>query len=189
MIDLLLDPRVIDLVTKSVLGENSDRYTHAKTEILNRESYHILYLPQSSAQVESFAIILGIERDVTEESMKRSIDFCLQVNQIYNIEPILALLCTDKISLSVKNLLSTNLENPQWQQLRDIFWAEKCFFIFKNPTENNFVEDEQYFDPLVALTWYLASNSKEQNWKLRNKTDPTIQLLNTISESIGSERL
>lgn len=189
MIDLLLDPRVIDLVTKSVLGENGNRYEHAMTEIRGRESCHILYLPQSSTQVESFAIVLGIEMNVTGESMKRSIDFCLQVNQRFNIEPIFVLLCTDKISLSVKNLLSTNLENPHWQQLRNSFWAERCLFIFKNSIENNSIKDEQYFDPLVALTWYLASDSREQNWKLKNKTDPTIQLLNTISESIGSERL
>lgn len=109
MIDLLLDPRVIDLVTQSVLGENSNGYTHTRTEILGKESYNILYLPQSSTQLESFAIILGIDMNVTRESMKRSIEFCLQVNQRFNIDPILVLLCTDKISLSVKNILSTNL--------------------------------------------------------------------------------
>lgn len=146
------------------------------TDILGKESYNILYLPQSTTQLESFAIILGIEMNVNRESMKRSIEFCLQVNQKFNIDPILVLLCTDKISLSVKNILSINLENPQWQQLRNIFWAEKCLFIFKNSIENNSVEKEQYFDPLVALTWYLASNSKEMNWELRKRTDSTIQL-------------
>lgn len=121
MIDLLLDSRVIDIVTQLVLGEKSNRYTHTMTEILGKESCNILYLPQSSTQIEPFAIILGIEMNVTRETMKRSIEFCLQVNQRFNIDPVLVLLCADTISMPVKNLLSTNLEHPQRQQPHNIF--------------------------------------------------------------------
>jgi hypothetical protein len=121
---------------------------------------------------------LAIQANVTKESLKRSIEQCLQVSEQYGTQPYFVLLCIDKISSSVKSLLSPSLLNPRWQQLHNIIWAEACLIILKDTIEFGDDQIAQRIDPMVALTWYLSEKGKKQ--KFDSIDDPTIQLLNAI---------
>ncbi|GAA5805654.1 hypothetical protein HPULCUR_011177 [Helicostylum pulchrum] len=103
------------LLTETILIEDYANFSFVRVD----GSYFILYKSQSHA------ILLEIQSKVTEESMKRSIEKCLEVNDHFDIEPTLVVLA-DKTSSSVRSMLSPNLEKPQWQILNSTIWAEKC---------------------------------------------------------------
>jgi hypothetical protein len=150
---------------------------YTATEIVADGSYFILYLPQP--QFTSYAIILEIQANVTDISMRRSIEKCLHVYDRFGIEPYLVLLCTDTVSLSVKSLLSPTLQNPYWLTLGFTIWAKECLIISKDAIDFNNSKTDQHLDPLVVLATYF-SDDEEQKHKLKNIDDPTIQLLQVI---------
>ncbi|KAI8884056.1 hypothetical protein K501DRAFT_272125 [Backusella circina FSU 941] len=186
VLHLLSNPIVINLVTESVLDEGIDRYTCATTITRNDGTFLFLYLPQTSAAVELPAIVLEVQKDVGTTSMKRSIEYCLQVSEQYSYEVYFILLCTDQISRSVKERLSANLDNLYRQQLHSVFWAKPCLFILKATISSDSEDAEQDLDPLAVLTLYIASNNEER-LKLKDVANSTIQLLSTMFESAGSE--
>jgi hypothetical protein len=186
VLHLLSNPIVINLVTKSVLDESNHRYTCAATITRNDGSFLFLYLPQTSVVVELPAIVLEVQKDVGATSMKRSIEYCLEVSEQYTYEVYFILLCTDQISRSVKERLSANLDNLYRQQLHSVFWAKNCLFILKATINSDSEDAEQNLDPLAVLTLYIASNNEER-LKLKDVANSTIQLLRTVFESAGSE--
>ncbi|KAI8051066.1 uncharacterized protein B0P05DRAFT_600535 [Gilbertella persicaria] len=186
VLHLLSNSIVINLVTKSVLDEGNDRYTCATTITRNDGSFLFLYLLQTSAAVELPAIVLEAQKDVGTTSMKRSIEYCLQVSEKYSYEVYFILLCTDQISRSVKERLLANLDNLYRQQLHSVYWAKTCQFILKATINSDNEDAEQNLNLLAALTLYIASNNEERS-KLKDVADSTIQLLSTMFEPVGSE--
>lgn len=180
---LLQNLDTINLVTKSVLDENGDSYIHAETDVRSSNSCYILF----ASAVNSRWITCNRLGDSIEcyQRIDETIDWILLTSTHTSgltIYHFLFFLGTDKISFSVRSSLSTSLNNPYWQQLRNTLWAEKCLLVLKETIEDSVNEGKQHLDPLAALTWYLAS-SREQKLKLKYMEDPTIQLLCTISES------
>lgn len=136
--------------------------------------------------VELPAIVLEVQKDVGTTSMKRSIEYCLQISEQYSYEVYFILLCTDQISRSVKERLSANSDNLYRQQLHNVFWAKTCLFILKATISSDSEDAEQDLDPLAVLTLYIAANNEER-LKLKDVANSTIQLLSTMFESAGSE--
>lgn len=155
------------------MKEDGLTFSFVRVEFLADGSYFILYQAQSSA------MLLEIQPNVTKISLKRSIEKCLEIQNHIDVQPFLVLLCTDKIPMSVKSILSPDLQNPHWQTLNSTVWAEKCLVISKYVI--SFSEDEasQHLDPLVVLALYF-SDDEEQKLKLLNIGDSTMQLIHSF---------
>lgn len=79
----------------------------------------------------------------------------------FDIQPLLVILCTDKISSSVRSLLSPTLENPHRQIFDSTVWAEMCLIILKDAV--NFSEDESNkLDPLVVFVIYFSDDEMQK---------------------------
>ncbi|CEP14833.1 hypothetical protein, partial, partial [Parasitella parasitica] len=146
-------PCITDDCSSDSLVEHIKSTSFVREEFLADGSSFILYQAQSSAT------LLEIHSNVTKISLKRSIEKCLEIQNHIDVQPFLVLLCTDKIRLSVKSMLSPDLQNPHWQTLNSTFWAEKCLVISKDVI--SFSEDEasQHLDPLVVLAFYVAQRT------------------------------
>jgi hypothetical protein len=89
----------IDLVTKSIMIENESVFRLVREEILADSTNFILY------QAPSNAILLEIQPNITKVSLKQSIEKCLEVQSNVDTQLFLVILCTGKISLSVKSIV------------------------------------------------------------------------------------
>lgn len=119
------------------------------------------------------AILLEIQSNITKMSMKQSVKKCLEIFYRFDIQPLLVILCIDKISSSVRPMLSPTLENSHWQIFDSTVWAEKCLIILKDAI--SFSEDESNeLDPLVVFAIYF-SDDKMQKQKLRDIGNPIIR--------------
>lgn len=173
-------PIVIKLVTKTVLDGRNDKYTYIAVDKGNGKSLSFLYLPQTPITSELPVIVLEVQNNNEITSIKRSIEYCLQVAEKYDCEVYFILLCTGQISPSVKMKLSAMVNNPYWWQPRSAFWAKKCIFVPKVAI-NSDSDVDQSLDPLAALSLYISSNDEER-LKLKDVANSTIQLLQTVSE-------
>lgn len=102
--------------------------------------------------------------------MKQSVKKCLEVFYRFDIQPLLVILCVDKISSTVRSLLSPSLENSHWQIFNSTVWAEKCLIILKDAI-NSSEDESNKLDPLVAFTIYF-SDDELQKQKLRDSGNP-----------------
>lgn len=112
------------------------------------------------------AIVLEVQKDVGATSMKRSLEYCLQISEQYSYEVYFILLCTDQISRSIKERLSANLDNLYRQQLHSDFWAKTCLFILKATISSDSEDAEQDLDLLQYLLCILLPIMK-RGWNLR----------------------
>jgi hypothetical protein len=83
------------LLAETVLKEDYANFSFVRGEFLVDGSYFILYKSQSHA------VLLEIQAKVTKESIKCSVEKCLEVIDRFNIEPLLVVL-TDRTSSSVR---------------------------------------------------------------------------------------
>lgn len=178
LIRLLSSSIVIKLVTKAVLDGRNDKYTCIAVDKENGKSLSFLYLPQTPITSELPAIVLEVQNNIETTSIKRSIEYCLQVAEKYNCEVYFILLCAGQISPSVKMKLSASFDNPYWWHPYSAFWAKKCIFVPKVAI-NSDSDADQSLDPLAALALYISSNDEER-LKLKDVANSTIQLLRTI---------
>jgi hypothetical protein len=143
------------LLTESIIKKGCPNFSFVQVEFLVNDSYFFLYIAQSCA------ILLEIQSNITKISMKQSVKKCLEVFYRFEIQPLLVILCTDKISSSVRSLLSPTLENSHRQIFDSTVWAEKCLIILKDTI--NLSEDElNKLDPLAVFAIYFSDDNMQK---------------------------
>ncbi|KAI9475870.1 MAG: hypothetical protein EXX96DRAFT_574972 [Benjaminiella poitrasii] len=166
IIKVFQSPTFIKLLAESIIKKDCPSFSFVQVEFLGNGSYFVLYMAQSCA------ILLEIQSNITKISMKQSVKKCLEVFYRFDIQPLLVILCVDKISSTVRSLLSPSLENSHWQIFNSTVWAEKCLIILKDALNSSSSEDElNKLDPLVAFTIYF-SDDELQKQKLRDTGNP-----------------
>ena len=168
---------VVNLVTGSILKVDGHLSYSGEEIILADDLHFVVYLPRQGST--SFGVVLAIQEVLTEVSVKRSIEKCLLVQSQYALHTYLLFFC-DTVSPSVQPFLSPTLDNPYWLTLDCSIWAEKCIVISNDAVDGKFT-----YDPMTILAMYIFNN-KEQIRKLES-TDPTVQLLHTISDNNASQ--
>ncbi|KAI7901158.1 uncharacterized protein BX663DRAFT_487747 [Cokeromyces recurvatus] len=144
---VLQNPKLIELLAGSIIKKDCPSFSFVQVEFSGNDSYFVLYMAQSCA------ILLEIQSNLTKNSMKQSVEKCLEVFYRFDIQPLLVILCTDKISSSVRLLLLPTLENSHRQMFNSTVWAEKCLIILKDAI--NLSEDESNkLDPLAVFAIY-----------------------------------
>ncbi|KAI9363286.1 hypothetical protein BD770DRAFT_407629 [Pilaira anomala] len=160
-------PAFIKLLAESIIKKDCPNFSFVQLEFLGNGSYFVLYMAQSRS------ILLEIQSKITKISMKKSVEKCLEIFYRFDIQPSLVILCTDKISSSVRSLLSPTLENSHRQMFESTVWAEKYLIILKNAI--NLSEDESNkLDPLVVFAIYF-SDDEMQKQKLRYIGNPIMR--------------
>ncbi|KAI9260505.1 hypothetical protein BDA99DRAFT_423365, partial [Phascolomyces articulosus] len=92
-------------------------------------------------------IIIEIQHSVDTSFMKRAIDYFLQAFDRYKNDPILLVICPNRVSSNV-------LENkPLVYSFPCNFWAKECLIINKESVEVN--ETTTHLNPFVALGIFL----------------------------------
>ncbi|KAI9344466.1 hypothetical protein BD770DRAFT_414233 [Pilaira anomala] len=174
------NPDFIGLITTSVLNEDGHHFAFSTAQLFDDGSWFIVYLPRPET-TSSDAIILEIQKNVTEISFTRSIKKCLQVYNELKVQASIVILCIGTISFTVSSLLSPSLKNPCWQILDKTVWANKCLFISKDEIDLDDSKNNQHLDPLTVLAMYFSDN-KIQKQKLQDIGNPTIKLLDSINK-------
>ncbi|KAI8079370.1 hypothetical protein BDF21DRAFT_399448 [Thamnidium elegans] len=167
VVKVLQSSTFIKLLTESIIKKDCPNFSFVQVEFLGNGSYFVLYMAQSCA------ILLEIQSNITKISMKQSAKKCLEIFYRFDIQHLLVILCTDKISSSVRSLLSATLENSHWQILDSTVWAEKCLIVLKDAI-NSSEDESNKLDPLVVFAIYF-SDDKMQKQKLRDAGNPIMR--------------
>ncbi|ORE12193.1 hypothetical protein BCV71DRAFT_283522, partial [Rhizopus microsporus] len=145
VIKVFQSPKFIQLLAESIIKKDCPSFSFVQVELLGNGSYFALYMAQSCA------ILLEIQSNITKISMKQSVKKCLEVFYRFDIQPLLVILCVDKISSS-------------------------CIIILKDAIDS--IEDEpNKLDPLVVFAIYF-SNDEIQKQKLRDIGNPYTRDIN-----------
>ena len=97
VIKVFQSPKFIQLLAESIIKKDCPSFSFVQVELLGNGSYFALYMAQSCA------ILLEIQSNITKISMKQSVKKCLEVFYRFDIQPLLVILCVDKISSSVRS--------------------------------------------------------------------------------------
>ncbi|KAI9475869.1 MAG: hypothetical protein EXX96DRAFT_574968 [Benjaminiella poitrasii] len=171
---IIRDPKAMNLIAESLTGTTDD-YFIGNCE-WNDGTRSDMVLEPKSAHSDLPPLILEIQHTVNLVSMKRAVSYCLQAFTRYDIEPIILIICVEKMHQDIyKHMKPSTL--PGVFSYFSQPWAESCYVISKESIKNNMTIP---LDPMVALGAFFTSSSPS----LSNhpfKDDPTIQYLYTSS--------
>ncbi|RCH86230.1 hypothetical protein CU098_004340 [Rhizopus stolonifer] len=170
----IINPKAVNLIAKSLTG-TSDDYFIGNCE-WNNGTRSDMVLEPKSAHSDLSPLILEIQYTVNLAFMKRAVNYCLQAFTRYDIEPIILIICVEKMDQDIyKHMKPSTL--PGVFSYFSQPWAENCYVISKESIKNNLTIP---LEPMVALGAFFTSSSPS----LSNhpfKDDPTIQYLYTSS--------
>lgn len=169
--NVLKHPSIVSLITGSIVKADG-QLLYSEEEIFADGLHFVVYLPRQGST--SFGIVLAIQENLTEASMKRSIEKCLQVQSQYAIHAYFLCFC-NTVSPPVQSFLSPTPDNPYWLTLDCSIWTEKCIVISNDAVDGKFT-----YDPMTILAMYISNN--EERIKKLESSDPTVKLLHTISD-------
>lgn len=171
---IIRGPKAMNLIAESLTG-TADDYFIGKCE-WNDGTRSDMVLEPKSAHSDLPPLILEIQHTVNLAFMKRAVSSCLQAFTRYDIEPIILIICVEKMDQDIyKHMKPSKL--PGVFSYFSQPWAENCYIISKESIKNNLTIP---LDPMVALGAFFTSSSLS----LSNhpfKDDPTIQYLYTSS--------
>ncbi|KAI7894556.1 uncharacterized protein EV154DRAFT_414891, partial [Mucor mucedo] len=100
-------------------------------------------------------IILEIQHTVNLAFMKRAVTYCIQATNRYDIDPIILIICVDKLYQDIHQHMKPSTLPGVFSYFSQP-WAQKCYLISKESIKNNMTIP---LDPMVALGAFLTSNS------------------------------
>jgi hypothetical protein len=111
--------------------------------------------------------------------MSRLIRYCTYVFDRYNVLPVVLVVVVKGFSsIKFEQQFDTNSNHTHLLEIECKCWAKSCSFISPNSIKEHIKENPM--DPLVALAYYMTSQSQRLESLVYN-TDPIVQLLYAIS--------
>ncbi|KAI8886651.1 hypothetical protein K501DRAFT_157979, partial [Backusella circina FSU 941] len=169
---ILRDPKVINLITESLV-KTTDDYFIGNCERKDGTRSDMVLEPKS-AHSDLPPLILEIQHTVNIAFMKRAVSYCIQAYTRYDSEPIILIICVEKLHQDIyKHVKPSTL--PGVFSYFSQPWAEHCYIISEESIKDNLSIP---LNPLVALGSFFTNRSLSlADHPFKN--DPTIQYLYT----------
>ncbi|KAJ8663368.1 hypothetical protein O0I10_000607 [Lichtheimia ornata] len=144
----------IDMIMRSLLDVSNGTYCSSGTEWNNGMRCDVLYTPRLSIHTSLPPVLIEVQRKINDAFIRRIIQYCLSVTNIYPNHPlpIVLIFCVDKAS--ARNL-STKFEScdekPWLKQFPCTGWATNCYLV-----SNDAPDDDRILDPLHAVSLFFS---------------------------------
>ncbi|KAI9487442.1 MAG: hypothetical protein EXX96DRAFT_553203 [Benjaminiella poitrasii] len=171
---VLIDTRIINIISKSLVDAPEDQYTVAPNELLNKCACDVLYLPRTIVS-EYPPIIIEIQRDVNEKYMGRAIKYSTLVYEKYEKLPVVLIVGVFSLTASINNMLAPATSHPFSKVISSLFWAKLCLLI--SPTTLSTIQSTEQLDPLAAIGLFLCSQKLCITHLVSGNQDTTMKLL------------
>ncbi|KAI7884470.1 uncharacterized protein EV154DRAFT_522240 [Mucor mucedo] len=169
--EVLRDPKVINLVTESLV-KTTDDYFIGNCEWKDGTCSDMVLEPKNALS-DLPPLIVEIQHTVSRAFMKRAVGYCLQAFARYRKDPIMLIICVEKL-----NQDNVHVELSKLPGVFSYFsepWTEHCYIISKESIKDNLSIP---LHPLVALGSFFTNRSLSlADHPFKN--DPTVQYLYT----------
>lgn len=142
--ETLRDPKVVNLITESLV-KTTDDYFIGNCDWKDGTRSDMVFEPKNALSALP-PLIVEIQHTVNKASMKRAISYCLQAFARYHKDPIILIICVEKLNQDNIHVKLSKL--PGVFSYFSEPWAEPCYIISKESTKDNLSIP---LDPLVAL--------------------------------------
>jgi hypothetical protein len=169
------NPRVINIITKALNNTEND-YIVAESEWANGTRSDLVLAPKCVSSGLP-PIIVEFQHRVDKEFMKRTITYCIQASDRYDMEPILVVVGISSLSLDITQLAKENRIQGCYS-FPCAVWASECIIICQSSIDECTLTKP--LDPFIALGIFLTKGTAsiiDMPWN----DDETIKLLYSIA--------
>ncbi|KAG1441315.1 hypothetical protein G6F56_011539 [Rhizopus delemar] len=182
--DLLKDPKIMNLIIRSLLGSNipSDAYHVSQTEWSNGTRSDVVYAANHNKNEEFPPVIIEIQYMVNQEFIYRLINYASNAFDRYKVSPVILVIVTNSFcSAEFQNQFTINENNTCLLEASCKLWAKKCVFLTPELVSTHFNDED--LNPMAALGFFVTKHNVNEMPE-KNRTDPTYVLLSSVVNCI-----
>ncbi|CAO3672167.1 unnamed protein product [Rhizopus stolonifer] len=117
----------------------------------------MLYIPKLAIQQSLPPILVEVQKSVNESFMRRLLQYSLEIVNIYNVYPLVLVICTGKMSPT--SLLSKfiQVEGKPWlrSSVNSDYWAKDCYLA----SNQTLIDSDASLTPLQALASFIVERA------------------------------
>lgn len=130
-----LYPKVINLITESLV-KTTDDYFIGNCEWKDGTRSDMVLEPKNALS-DFPLLIVEIQHTVNKAFMKRAVSYCLQAFARYHKDPIILIICVEKLNQDAIHVKPSKLSGV-FSYFSEP-WAEHCYIISKESIKDNFL--------------------------------------------------
>ncbi|CAO3627028.1 unnamed protein product [Mucor hiemalis] len=178
---MLQDPRVMNIVLKTLIGPNAENeYTSASCEWIDGRHADILFVPKAVATEALPPVVVEIQNTVDKPFIRRIMKYYNHVIEKYHVEPLALTICINEVRKCISDSFTDTTKAPYLKKLLSDCWAQEHLFLDKN-TISAFLSTP--LEEMVALG-YVLTERQVSLLGLEYRDDATVQMLYEISKQV-----